>query len=204
VTDEPATDEPDDSAAEVEPFVPESPDVEAPVPEPEVEAPVHFDRSLRPLDPRAVTLWRIGGALAMLFWGPILFVPVFAVDAIMNMGEYHWFTDIAIASALATVQAVIRIAVFPPLRYRWWRFQLTDEHLFLQRGLLVVRRTMIPLVRVQNVDTVQGPIARRFGLWSVVVFTAANAQSIPALSEAEADALRTTIAELARRARDED
>lgn len=174
-------------------------------PEKELEPePIDFDRSMRPLDPRAVTLWRIHGALAMLLWGPLLFVPIWVVDMMLTGGEPRWLIDIAIAAALAVVQAVIRMIVFPRIRYRWWRFQLTDEHLFLQRGLLVVRRTMIPLIRVQNVDTVQGPIARRFGLWSVVVFTAANAQSIPALSEDEADHLRKTIAELARRARDED
>ena len=96
-----------------------------------------------------------------------------------------------------------RIAVIPPIRYRLWRYQLREDQLFLQRGFLVIRRTLIPLIRVQNVDTVQGPIARRFGLWSVVVFTAANAQSIPALSKSQADTLRESIAELARRARDE-
>ncbi len=162
-----------------------------------------YDRTLRPLDPRAVTLWRIGGALSMLLWGPLLFVPAFIID-LLATGETHWLIDVSVATTLAVLQAFVNVGVIPQFRYRYWRFQLTDEHLFLQRGLLVVRRTMIPLVRVQNVDTVQGPIARRFGLWSVVVYTAANAQAIPALSEAEADQLRKTIAELARRARDED
>lgn len=170
----------------------------------ESEPALEFDRTLRPLDPRAVTLWRIGGFLSMLLWGPLLFLPVFFVDMLVSAGETHWVLDVVVATALAVVQAIVRIVVFPQLRYRYWRFQLTEEHLFLQRGLIVVRRTMIPLIRVQNVDTVQGPIARRFGLWSVIVFTAANAQSIPALSESEADQLRRTIAELARRARDED
>ncbi len=178
-----------------------APELAAELPE---EPQLEFDRSLRPLDPRAVTLWRIGGALSMLLWGPLLFLPVFFVDQIVSLGETHWFIDIAVATGLAVVQAIIRIVVFPQLRYRYWRFQLTEDHLFLQRGFIVIRRTMIPLVRVQNVDTVQGPIARRFDLWSVVVFTAANAQSIPSLSQAEADQLRKTIAELARRARDED
>ncbi len=174
------------------------------VPEPPEEPQLEFDRSLRPLDPRAVTLWRIGGALSMLFWGPLLFLPVFFVDQIVSLGETHWLLDISVATVLAVLMASVRVVLFPQLRYRYWRFQLTEEHLFLQRGFIVVRRTMIPLVRVQNVDTVQGPIARRFDLWSVVVFTAANAQSIPSLSQAEADHLRKTIAELARRARDED
>ena len=180
------------------------------LPEPPLEAhppaapALTFDTSLRPLAPGAVTLWRIAGALSMVIWGPLIFLPVWMGDRLLSEDAPHWVPVIAIASVLAILQAVLRFVVFPQLRYRWWRFQLTADHLLLQRGLLVRRRTLIPLVRVQNVDTVQGPIARYFGLWSVVIFTAANAQSIPALSEAEADGLRTTLAELARRARDVD
>lgn len=160
-----------------------------------------LDDGLQPLDPAAVILWRIGGGISTVIWSVI--ISMATVPAIYVL-EGQWKAVVAGAVALVLFNAVARIAVIPPIRYRLWRYQLRVDQLLLQRGWLVIRHTLIPLVRVQNVDTVQGPIARRFGLWSVVVFTAANAQSIPALSKKQADHLRETIAELARRARDED
>lgn len=170
-------------------------------PEPEPRPTLRLDDALLPLDPNAVTLWRIGGGISTIVWSALI---AMACVPAFYMFEDQWKVIVASGLTLVLLNAVVRIAVVPPIRYRLWRYQLREDQLFLQRGFLVIRRTLIPLVRVQNVDTVQGPIARRFGLWSVVVFTAANAQSIPALSKSQADRLRENIAELARRARDED
>ena len=162
--------------------------------------PVPVDDHLQPLDPRAVRLWRVGGVISTLIWSGLIAVGAAAGFFVL---ETSWEYLAAGAVALIILNAVLRIAVIPPIRFRLWRYQLREDQLFLRRGFLVIRSTLIPLVRVQNVDTVQGPISRYFGLWSVVVFTAANAQSIPALSQRQADHLRESIAELARRARDE-
>jgi membrane protein YdbS with pleckstrin-like domain len=54
------------------------------------------------------------------------------------------------------------------------------------------------MVRVQHVDTSQGPIMRAFGLSDVKVSTAAGVHAIPALADHDADALRDRIAVLAR------
>ena len=160
-----------------------------------------LEDDLQTLDPSAVTLWRIGGGISTVVWS--IFISLATVLAIYVL-DGHWKAVVAGAIALIFANAILRVAVIPPIRYHRWRYQLRADQLFLQRGWLVIRHTLIPLARVQNVDTVQGPIARRFGLWSVVVFTAANAQSIPALSKEQADRLRENIAELARQARDED
>jgi membrane protein YdbS with pleckstrin-like domain len=172
-----------------------------PRPEP-VESPpeLSLDATLQPLDPRAVPLWRLSGAISTVLWGGVISVASMVAMFAIEGPRLPVFLG---GSALVFLNAVLRIGVVPPIRYRLWRYQLRADQLFLQRGWLVVRHTLIPLVRVQNVDTVQGPVARYFGLWSVVVFTAANAQAIPALSKEQADQLRESIAELARRARDE-
>lgn len=168
---------------------------------PAERASVDLHADLQELDPRAVSLWRISGAIGALIWGITLGGMLVAVGLLTEVPL--WVSLAGVGAGIAAL-AVLRVGVIPPIRYRLWRYRLGEDQLFLQRGFLVVRRTLIPLVRVQNVDTVQGPIARRFGLWSVVVYTAANAQSIPALSQEQADRLRGSIAELARRAKDED
>lgn len=88
--------------------------------------------------------------------------------------------------------------VLPPLRWRYWRYEVRDEEIDLLRGALVVTRTLIPMTRVQHVDTARTVLSDMFGLRSVTVHTAAGSHSIPALQPAEAAAIRDRIAVLAR------
>ena len=84
------------------------------------------------------------------------------------------------------------------LRYRHWRYELRDEEIDLQRGAIVVTRTLIPIVRVQHVDTRRGWLGDQLGVQAVVVHTAAGSHEIPALTPGEAAAVRDRIAVLAR------
>ena len=63
-----------------------------------------------------------------------------------------------------------------------------------------ITRTLVPMLRVQHVDTTRGPLDQLLGLATVVVHTAAGATTIPALETAEAGQLRDRIAALARTA----
>jgi membrane protein YdbS with pleckstrin-like domain len=89
--------------------------------------------------------------------------------------------------------------VFPLLRWRTWRYEVRDEELDLLRGAVVVTRTLIPMTRVQHVDTTRNVIGDLFDLRSVAVHTAAGSNDIPALRPGEAAAIRDRIALLARR-----
>jgi uncharacterized protein len=86
----------------------------------------------------------------------------------------------------------------PLLRWRTWRYEVRDEEIDLLRGAVVVRRTLIPMTRVQHVDTERTPLSDLFELRSVTVHTAADSHSIPALRPGDAAAIRDRIAVLAR------
>jgi len=53
-----------------------------------------------------------------------------------------------------------------------------------------VKRTLIPMIRVQHVDSSQGPLLKKYRLASVTISTAATVHEIPALDEEEAEELR--------------
>jgi uncharacterized protein len=100
--------------------------------------------------------------------------------------------------AVAVAVALSGSALFPRLRYRTWRYEVRDEELDLLRGALVVTRTLIPMTRVQHVETERNPLGDLFGLRSVKVHTAAGSHDIPALRPGEAATIRDRIAQLAR------
>lgn len=97
---------------------------------------------------------------------------------------------------------VVHVLVIPRLRWRRWRYEVREQEIDLQRGAFVVRRTLVPMSRVQHVDTRRTVVSEMFGLASVVFHTAAGANEIPALGEAEAAEIRDRIADLAATADD--
>ena len=86
----------------------------------------------------------------------------------------------------------------PELRWRRWRWEVREHEIDLQRGILVVRRTLIPMARVQHVETERGVIGQALGLSTVEIHTAAGSHSIPLLTDDDAGQIRARIAELAR------
>jgi len=107
-----------------------------------------------------------------------------------------------VVGLLAVVVAVVVVAVAPALRWRRWRYEIRDDEIDLRHGTFTVRRTLVPIRRVQHVDTEVGPLQDSFGLATVKFHTAAGATEIPALDKGEAERVRTRVAELAR-ARDD-
>ena len=141
-----------------------------------------------------MTLWRITGTLNML---PLLVGAVFVTLAMLRFGGVSFFFGVLpVLAALALAGVVVGMA--PGLRWRRWRYEIRPEEVDLQRGILWISRTLVPLARIQHVDTRQGPLQRRFGLSTVVFYTAAGPNRIPELSTPIAAETRDRIAELTR------
>lgn len=141
----------------------------------------------------AIKAWRIMATIYMIiFW--LIIIAGVVVTVIFNVSYIY--------SAISIVLGLICIYVFifliPKLRYRRWRYEIFEQEIYIQHGILIVTRTIIPMIRVQHVDTEQGPILKRYNLATVSISTAATTHSIPALLEEDASSLRDRISTLAR------
>jgi membrane protein YdbS with pleckstrin-like domain len=146
------------------------------------------------LDPRAKTLWRITGALNTL---PLLVGAAFGSWALVRLADAPSLVGV-LPVVVAFALVVLSVGVMPGLRWRRWRYEIRSDEVDLQRGIFWVARTLVPLARIQHVDTRQGPLQRRFGLATVVFYTAAGPNQIPELSTPVAADVRDRIAELTR------
>ncbi|MFC6721091.1 PH domain-containing protein [Halovenus amylolytica] len=97
--------------------------------------------------------------------------------------------------------------VWVMLRYRVWVYQIRDDSVYLERGVVTNVRTIVPYVRVQHVDTSRGPVERALGLSTLVVYTAGSRGadvSIPGLKPEEARDLQQRLKKLAIEAEGDD
>jgi membrane protein YdbS with pleckstrin-like domain len=104
----------------------------------------------------------------------------------------------ATIAVIAVLAAIASVAVVPRVRLRRFRYEVREDEIDLRHGIVVQVRTLVPMVRVQHVDTRRTVLSQVFGLASVVFHTAAGANQIPALREADAAAIRDRITDLAR------
>jgi membrane protein YdbS with pleckstrin-like domain len=144
------------------------------------------------LDPRAIRLWRITGLINML---PLLVGAGAACWALGRFGDYSLLVAV-LPVLVVLVLGTVTAGVAPGLRWRRWRYEIRPDEIDLQRGILWIERTLVPLARIQHVDTRQGPLQRRFGLSTVVFYTAAGPNQIPELATRVAAEVRDRIAEL--------
>ena len=59
---------------------------------------------------------------------------------------------------------LVAVAVVPQLRWRTWRYEVRDEELDLRHGAWRVVRTLVPVVRIQHVETERTVFSQAFGL----------------------------------------
>ncbi|MFT6146763.1 MAG: membrane protein YdbS with pleckstrin-like domain [Myxococcota bacterium] len=104
---------------------------------------------------------------------------------------------VVVGSIFAFVQLMLALWM-PSLSFNRWRYQLREDDILIERGVLLRRLTSIPYSRVQHVDTHQGVLEQSFGLARVHVFTAAGVGAdgtIPGLDLEDAEALRDALVE---------
>ena len=144
------------------------------------------------LDPSVIGLWRVQGFIKVLtFILPMLFAMALVA---------HSFLGLGMALVIATGGSVVfslQALVWPPLSYARYRFAIREHDLWIRRGVLFHTETVIPLTRIQHVDSRQGPLERLWGLSRVLVYTASGLApdgGIPGLRSQVAAALRDDLA----------
>lgn len=142
---------------------------------------------------KAIKAWQIYAGIQALS-GICIGILVIMIGNIFDFSYWYGISLILLDLVIGS----ITIFFIPIIRWRRWRYEIFDQEIYIQHGILVVTRTLIPMLRVQHVDTKQGPILKKFNLASLTISTAATTHEIPALLEQEAYVLRDQISELAR------
>ena len=124
--------------------------------------------------PAARWLWALQGLVVLAF----VVVPVLIVsmtlpdDAPDSLG-----TLLAVLRWLLPPFAVLVLVVEPIWRYRVHRWEVTEDAVYTLEGWVSRTWRIVPISRIQTVDTTRGPLQQLFGLTSVSVRTASHAGS---------------------------
>ena len=94
----------------------------------------------------------------------------------------------------------IGMVIFPIIEYKQWGYKVEEDKVVIRHGIFFIQKTIIPIIRIQNITISQGPINRRLGLFQVEMALASGSFSIEGLDKETADAISENLkAKLYRR-----
>ena len=134
------------------------------------------------LDPRFVPYQRLLGRLRAVAVSAVTFaamaVALAASDSLTPVGP------LALGAAWlgATAAAAWLAEVWPLRLFASTRYRLDSDGLLIARGVLWRRITHVPRSRVQHTDVAQGPLERKYGLGTLIVYTAGTDHARVALA----------------------
>ena len=150
------------------------------------------------IDKNAIKAWKITGFLNGLL---TYLLPAFTSIFYFKEGAPVWITLTALL--IAVLVHLVLIFVLPKVRWNRWRYDVSEDAVDLFRGIIMRTRTVIPINRIQHVDTRQGPVYRQFGLSTISISTAATTHEIPALDDETEAQVMTLISELVRQVKED-
>lgn len=148
------------------------------------DAPTGYER----LAPQTVALWRLSAVFEVLFY----LASAGALLLVVDLPVLEWPLLIPIVGLGGWY-----VIAIPGRRYRSWGYQLRSSDVRIRRGIWWRTVSVVPHVRMQHVDTRQGPLERHFDLATLVLYTAGSVGAsveIPGLPSARARALREHLA----------
>ncbi|WP_252311842.1 PH domain-containing protein [Sinobaca sp. H24] len=141
---------------------------------------------------KALSVWRIKGAIEALVY---LAFPAALLIFTIRQDWPVWIVSIVLP--VIAVFAIWKAWFFPAMTWKRWRYEVYEKEVELRRGVVITKHTLIPMSRIQHVDTAQGPLYKKYGLSALTISTAAGIHEIPALAEEVGQDLRDHISRLA-------
>ncbi|WP_343298919.1 PH domain-containing protein, partial [Tsukamurella sp. 8J] len=139
------------------------------------------------VSPRAKGWWALRAAI------PWCIVLVVLTGAAVAAPPTRLFSPLVALVVIAC--AAVHLAVMPRWRYAFHRWEVNPVAIYAQTGWLTRERVLIPLSRIQVVDTKADVLERAFGLATLTVTTASSAGTVhvPGLPVALAESVAAGI-----------
>ena len=139
--------------------------------------------------PRAILLMRITSVLTTFFF------------ALVPSGVICWYVwtyiglPALIIPGVVLLLSVLYTLIAPGIRFRRYRYMIARDRIEIIEGLFFIRRTIVPIDRIYQIDIRKGPLDNAVGVAKVVVTTAGSTAAFRFLEPEAADEIAMYINE---------
>lgn len=143
------------------------------------------------LDKKAINVMRINSAIISVII--VVISLIIGYLCLQNITDKVIITVTVIVLSLVILTCILDVFLFPSIRYKRYKYLVTDEKIEVKKGLFWIRRSIIQIKRIQKIEMSSGPIDRKFNLENINIYTAAGVVDIKFLNEKEAKKLSDEI-----------
>jgi membrane protein YdbS with pleckstrin-like domain len=145
------------------------------------------------LEPSVKIIWSIGIFLQFILYTTIIaFLEFFLIPGNLN----KWIFPKGIFTISIFIVGIILTVLIPILKYKFWKFDVRDDEIYIERGILTRIKTTAPYRRIQHLDVQQTVFERMAHLGKLVIYTAGTRGAdvvIPGLPIEYAEDLRDKL-----------
>ena len=128
----------------------------------------------------------------------VMLVIFYAVFLLTDNKSPENLAAIEYALIIMTIVVLIYCLVAPPIFYKHYRYMVTNEKIDIRRGIIILRRILVPIERIHQVEITRGPINNAFGLANIEITTAGGKVVIEFLNRDEAEQIADTLNDFVR------
>lgn len=122
------------------------------------------------LDPRVIPLQRTAGGIAAAVLAVATMIAV--VSAYFDAPSVASLAGWGALWAIGNGAFAWHTQRWPPIDYRHVSYRVDEHGIEIRRGVYWRKVINVPRSRVQHTDVAQGPLERRYGLGTLVIYTA--------------------------------
>lgn len=146
--------------------------------------------------PEVKTVWTLNFIIRVIFYSLI----VLMIDFYLIKGDLIFIDlPIGILSILVFTIGFILSFILPQLAYKYWWFDVKENEIYIERGILTRIRTVVPYSKIQHIDVQQSILDRLFHLSKLILYTAGTRGAdviIPGLPLEYAEQLRDSLKDI--------
>lgn len=141
------------------------------------------------MDPKCKSVMYIKSMIAVLIF--VLGIVIVSVATEFRVyGEWYWYPILA-----AVILIIAYLLLRPGLFYRHYRYIVSSDKIDIRSGVIFLKRELVPIERIHQVELNMGPLSRMFGLADVTVTTAGGVVRIVYLEKDVAESIAEYINE---------
>lgn len=127
--------------------------------------------------------------LIILFYGTYYLIDIYK-NEYLNYAKY--------AMIILTFITLVYILIAPHIYYHHYRYLVTNEKIDIRRGIIILRRILVPIERIHQVEITKGPINNALGLADIEVTTAGGKVRLEFLDSQDAEQIAERLNEFIR------
>ncbi len=148
------------------------------------------------LDTTVKIIWTANYLMKFLYYSIIVLI----IDFLFLHSTYVSIPfKTGIISLILICIGIIFSLVVPTIAFKYWEFEVKDNEIILQYGIINRIKTLIPYSKIQHIDVQQSIIERIYGLSRLILYTAGTKGAdivIPGLPIEYAEQLRDSLKDI--------